>query len=524
MRKCFSAAGLLGFAAIAILVGLHAQNPNTAAFPSAVATDSNLFVATNLGTTTLNGNITNSQTTVVVTSASALGVAPIIMAIGTELIHCTSLSTNTYSGCTRGAESTTAASASSGATVTNVITAWHHNQIAAEVKAIETELTTVGCGIVGASSALSASGTCVTISNAGTTGTTQYTLTKLTGAPSTAVIAATTDITNIIGITDSGAGTSGSAVIKESGQESCVFDSSTVAGDYVGISSTTAGDCHDIGALGNYQGQVIGRVLSTNGSGGTYTVDLSLKITMSGAGTIQYGAIASLPSSSTVAGNEYICTDSPYHFVWTGSAWQPYVFGYKVTQPVLANFTQTEVSISTFDTTHGGILWSVTSGGGSANTQQVLSFGNGGLVGSGAYYVDAAFTVDISGGNGGLGVGITPATPSGSSAIAFADYGSVGSGYQVSTVTCTALSNCAGSNVVAWIGVNELASPLIWTRIYDDGSATRYYYYSTNGYMWRLITSTSRTSVVSSPGSAVFIVTNYNASLVIHLLHFSVHS
>jgi hypothetical protein len=115
-----------------------------------------------------------------------------------------------------------------------------------------------------------------TIANAGTTGTTANKLAKLTGAPSTAVVTATTDTGGVIGIVAGGAGTTGNAQIATVGQASCVFDSTaTVAGDYVQISSTTAGDCHDGGSTYPSTGQVIGRVLSTNGSGGgTYAVML----------------------------------------------------------------------------------------------------------------------------------------------------------------------------------------------------------------------------------------------------------
>jgi hypothetical protein len=114
----------------------------------------------------------------------------------------------------------------------------------------------------------------LTIANAGTTGTTINTLTKLTGVPSTAVIAATTDTGGVVGITTAGAGTSGNATVTMHGSTSCVFDGATTAGDYVQISSTTAGNCHDSGATYPTSGQVIGRVLSTNASSGTYTLDL----------------------------------------------------------------------------------------------------------------------------------------------------------------------------------------------------------------------------------------------------------
>lgn len=115
----------------------------------------------------------------------------------------------------------------------------------------------------------------ITVSNAATTGTTINTLTKLSGTPSTAVISSAGDTGGAVGITTAGAGTTGSATISFMGVVGCVFDGTTVAGDYVQISSTTAGDCHDTGSL-SYptSGQVVGRVLSTNSAAGTYNIDL----------------------------------------------------------------------------------------------------------------------------------------------------------------------------------------------------------------------------------------------------------
>jgi hypothetical protein len=143
---------------------------------------------------------------------------------------------------------------------------------------IVTAGTSVAGAYLGISLLLPASATAnpqFTISNASSTGTTVNMLTKLTGAPSTAIITATTDTGGAIGITTAGAGTSGTATITTAGKISCVFDGATTAGDYVQISSSTAGNCHDTGAA-TYpsSGQVLGRVLSTNGSGGTYTLDL----------------------------------------------------------------------------------------------------------------------------------------------------------------------------------------------------------------------------------------------------------
>jgi hypothetical protein len=131
------------------------------------------------------------------------------------------------------------------------------------------------------------------ISNDGTTGTTASKLAKLT-ASGAAIIAATTDTDGILGIVTGGAGTTGNAQIAVDGQASCVFDGATTAGDFVAISSTTAGDCHDAGATRSTTSQTIGRVLSTNGSGGTYAVEVGLNAAtassgaVSGSGTTNY--------------------------------------------------------------------------------------------------------------------------------------------------------------------------------------------------------------------------------------------
>ena len=107
-------------------------------------------------------------------------------------------------------------------------------------------------------------------------GTVANELVKLTGAPSTGIKAATTDTGGIVGICNSQC-TVGptAAIIITAGLQSCIFDGATTAGDYVQISSGTAGECHDTGS-GSYpsSGQVLGRVLSTNGAGGTFQMDL----------------------------------------------------------------------------------------------------------------------------------------------------------------------------------------------------------------------------------------------------------
>lgn len=118
-----------------------------------------------------------------------------------------------------------------------------------------------------------------TIQNESGTGTTASKLAKLTGAPSTAIITATSDTQGAVGIVVTGAGTfstSQNAQIATVGQALCAFDNAagTVAGDFVTISSAIQGDCHDYGPAYPPSGQVIGRVLTTNGTAGTYPVSL----------------------------------------------------------------------------------------------------------------------------------------------------------------------------------------------------------------------------------------------------------
>lgn len=130
------------------------QNPNTAVFPGAAAADTDLFVAKNRSQTTLNTTINNSITTVVLTSGSTF-LAPDIITIESEILHCTTLTTNTFTLCARGQEGTSAASHTAGVAVYGLNSAWHHNQVAAEIKAIETVLvvpTTYTCSFTSVTS------------------------------------------------------------------------------------------------------------------------------------------------------------------------------------------------------------------------------------------------------------------------------------------------------------------------------------------------------------------------------------
>ena len=114
----------------------------------------------------------------------------------------------------------------------------------------------------------------MTVANSSSTGTTTNRLAKLTGAPSTALITATSDTENAVGVCTSGCGTTGNATIAILGQVNCDFDGATTAGNFVTISSTTAGKCHDAGSAFPTSGAAYGKVLTTNGASGTFSMEL----------------------------------------------------------------------------------------------------------------------------------------------------------------------------------------------------------------------------------------------------------
>lgn len=81
------------------------------------------------------------------------------------------------------------------------------------------------------------------------------------------VVTSAGDIGGAVGIVVAGAGTSGSAQIAFAGQAGCMFDSvSQSAGDYVTISASAPGLCHDGGSTYPTGVQVLGRVRFTSSS------------------------------------------------------------------------------------------------------------------------------------------------------------------------------------------------------------------------------------------------------------------
>lgn len=110
-----------------------------AIFPSAVATDSDLYIAVNNIVTDLTAGIDDFTLTIPVTSTAAFPSDGCIT-IGTEIIKYTSKTATQFNASTRGFDGTVAASHSSGDDVHQFIIAAHHNVLKDEVKAIEQNL------------------------------------------------------------------------------------------------------------------------------------------------------------------------------------------------------------------------------------------------------------------------------------------------------------------------------------------------------------------------------------------------
>jgi hypothetical protein len=118
------------------------------------------------------------------------------------------------------------------------------------------------------------------------------------------VDATTADTTGLIGIASSTVAAAGSVLVNVYGTASCVFDGATTAGHYVQASTTVAGNCRDAGASYPTSNQVVGFVLSTNASAGTYTVFLfgvEIRGTAPDAVTSVFGRTGAV----TAAANDY---------------------------------------------------------------------------------------------------------------------------------------------------------------------------------------------------------------------------
>lgn len=110
-----------------------------AIFPSAVAADSDLYIAVNNKVTNLTAGIDASVLTIPVASTTGFPSVGYI-SIDNEIIHYTSVGASQFNADLRGADGSTAASHLSGTQVNHNVLAAHHNVLKDEIKAIEQNL------------------------------------------------------------------------------------------------------------------------------------------------------------------------------------------------------------------------------------------------------------------------------------------------------------------------------------------------------------------------------------------------
>jgi hypothetical protein len=108
----------------------------------------------------------------------------------------------------------------------------------------------------------------INVPNDTTTGTVLNELAKFTSAAGGSFrVTSAGDAGGAVGIVVSGAGIAPSvpnALVTTIGDGNCVFDNTAIEADYIQISPTAAGQCHDSGATYPTSGQVLGRVTDTS--------------------------------------------------------------------------------------------------------------------------------------------------------------------------------------------------------------------------------------------------------------------
>lgn len=126
---------------ICLALSTFAQTPGTSQFPTSLDTNTTLLTAVNGCSTTLDGAVTNSQTTFTVVSTACFP-SDGVFALESELVIYTGKTSTTFTGLTRGAFSTSAVSHSNGIATRLSILAQYHNAVKAAIIAAQTKLGT----------------------------------------------------------------------------------------------------------------------------------------------------------------------------------------------------------------------------------------------------------------------------------------------------------------------------------------------------------------------------------------------
>jgi hypothetical protein len=142
-------------------------------------------------------------------------------------------------------------------------------------------------------------GSSVSIPNCSVTGTVAFAPAILSNAAGSvcAVVAPAATTSGIIGFCFNNCGTTGQGIILQQGQSNCLFDNATTAGDYVQLSNTANGQCHDAGTSPPIGVQTLGRVSQSVPLGNSAIVTLGILGSISQSGVV----FSTAPAATTVA-------------------------------------------------------------------------------------------------------------------------------------------------------------------------------------------------------------------------------
>ena len=239
------------------------------------------------------------------------------------------------------------------------------------------------------------------------------------------------------------------------------------------------------------------------------------------------GSYSSLPSSGMKAGDTYYTLDSPYTFVYTGSAWQAFAYGYPVTVPPSTgwSFDQT-ISATENDYTYGSIwLGSPSTGSYKLN----CLYRNATL--STPYRAKMMFQHDMTGQYPGVNSGVGNGQECGclvgfrdtsSNIVTFGVINGGGTPGMFAHVWANAsngISNLRvfGPNTI--VEENFSRNP-IWLAVRDDGTNI-YMEWSIDTFHWRTFYSESRTAHLVSTPQPCFASYNYYTPTLINLVSYS---
>lgn len=149
------------------------------------------------------------------------------------------------------------------------------------------------------------------------------------GELSSLTVLSTLDTGGALGIVVAKDPSSTNVTLAYFGRPDCDFDGPTTAGDYITISSTLAGGCHDAGPTFPTSGQLIGRTLNSNASSGTYPIALFPPEERAGTGGTGITAVNTAPGSGLMGGAtsgaadlSLINTCAPSQVLqWDGTNW-----------------------------------------------------------------------------------------------------------------------------------------------------------------------------------------------------------